>query len=79
MNQNQPIMCAPPPEGVMNSKKDAASEMSAEGSAVHYKGLEEPGISLWTLLVGIVALLATAYFIYKFAPVFERGRILAPF
>jgi hypothetical protein len=76
---NQPTMSAPAPDGAINSKENTASETSAELSAVHYKGFEEPVISPWMILVGVAAILATACFIYKSVPMFEHGRTLLPF
>jgi hypothetical protein len=78
MNQDQSTTFAPSPDAAMDRKNSAASESSVEAASFHYAMPEQPKVSRWTLL-GIAAILAAGYFIYKFAPIFERGRILPPF
>jgi hypothetical protein len=78
MNQNQSTTFAPSPGVALDRKNSVASETSVEAASFHYAMPEQPRVSRWTL-VGIAAILAAGYFIYKFAPIFERGRILPPF
>ena len=48
----------PEPDGTMNSNR---TEALAETSTAHYKGLEEPRISVWLLVVILAVLAAVAY------------------